>query len=312
MTIPELQDPLLTEESVTPVPSPSLPEPMAIQGENDDNDNNNNNEPTGVWEKGEVQTLEYRDKWFGLLFVLQFVVVTLVACFVGLPVMLQAEKDVKDAMGDDDTVKGLWNEGVRTIVLALLILLVPTALAAVVISALALLWMHRYAVSFVRVAFVASPILIGMIALFLLAVDDPVANAFACFWFFLAVFYVLYAWCYWKHIPFASANLRTGLVAVGTHRRVVTVSFGMVLLAAIFSILWSLAAFGVFATAPPSCSDDDNNNNNNNNNNNAINGNDDQQDQCSDIVNLYYILLLLSYYWTHYTFEVRISSQKRI
>ena len=155
---------------------------------------------------------------------------------------------------------------------------------------------------------VASPVLIGMIALFLLAVDDPVANAFAC-WFLLANIYVLYAWCYWKHIPFASANLCTGLVAVGAHRRcVVTVSFGgMVLQAAIFSILWSLAAFGVFATAPPSCSDDDNDNVNNN----AINGNDDQQDQCSDIVSLYYILLLLSYYWTHYTFEVRISSPKK-
>ena len=269
--------------------------PMSI-GDNDGNDNNDGVVEGVEWEKGQMQPPAYRDKWFAVVFFLQLLTVTIVAFAVGIPQLEQIGAAPNDFVnGDDhfDNASASSSSGNGSAGIAVLMFIGVSALAAIALSGLSLFLMNRFSESCVKVAFVASPVVFVLFGLILLASNDDVQQAFAGVWFMIALISVLYAYCYWSHIPFASANLKTALSAIGAHYGVVSVSFLVTMLGSVFSIVWWVAVGGVILSEPADCR----------------NANGQQQqpqpDDCqNDFTNIYFFMLLLSYYWTHYTLQV--------
>eukprot|EP00541_Cyclophora_tenuis_P018995 CAMPEP_0116574714 /NCGR_PEP_ID=MMETSP0397-20121206/19551_1 /TAXON_ID=216820 /ORGANISM="Cyclophora tenuis, Strain ECT3854" /LENGTH=477 /DNA_ID=CAMNT_0004103517 /DNA_START=1864 /DNA_END=3293 /DNA_ORIENTATION=+ len=265
---------------------------MSIGGNDSDNYGNAEAVVDGVeWEKGELQGAEYRDKWFAVAFFVQVMAVAVVAFVIGIP---NLQKSRQYAVVDDDITSGQDPTQSAGFGFAVFTFIGVAALAAMLFSGLSLFMMHKYATSCVKTAFIASPVLFLIIGLLMLASNDPVAQAFAFFWFFFAVISVCYAYFYWSYVPFASANLHTGLSAVGTHVGLIAVAFAMIVMGSIFSFVWWISVLGLIAGSE------------------CFNSDPTQQQQqqpgeddaCQhDFTNIYFFLLLLAYYWTHYALQ---------
>lgn len=55
-----------------------------------------------------------------------------------------------------------------------------------------------------------------------------------------------YAWAVWRRIPFAAANLNTGLTAVKKNWGVVLVAYVVTVVSFFYSVLWMIALAGVY------------------------------------------------------------------
>jgi len=94
---------------------------------------------------------------------------------------------------------------------------------------------------------------------------------------------VCYAVVIWKRVPFASANLHTGIIAIKTNAGCILVAYSMVLLSIGYSLLWMTAVVGVYDITEGA-------------NNNGMNNTNSTQEE----YNLgwgYLFLLLLAYFW---------------
>ena len=284
---------------------------------------------------GVLQEPAYRDKWWAVAFGLHLLAVGAVAMF--LP--WDANGDSAAAAGGADSSTIQQEGGVEanpngdfsqdmddlfksetasddpgsyelTFALGLMFAGV-VAVSAVVLSLLSLVVMYRKPLESVKAAFIASPAMFIFFGLIMLATagDDGVQGFFGTLWIFFAIMTICFAYVYWKYLPFAASNLKTALTAIQQHTGVFLVAFGVVLIGGAFSAVWIVALVGVFLNAPSdndaSCTSGSSSYNGNSWNDD---GNNQGQQQCAqDWTSVYFFALMLSYYWTHYTLQVRFT-----
>lgn len=215
-----------------------------------------------TWTTGEKQPSQFRDVPFAVLFYAQLLVVFGIAIRWGFSAL-------KYEAGDSETVEF---SGVLYICLI-------SGLGAVAISALALSFMTQYAQYLVQFC-----VLFSMFCSLLLVVisgfQDRDGAALVAFLFFALSTW--YAWAIWNRIPFAASNLATALTAVRSNLGVALVSYGMVLVAVVWTLLWMISLIGIYVRSA-----------------------DCHQGVCEGHINGgVAIFFLLSFYWTQQVIKV--------
>ena len=161
-------------------------------------------------------------------------------------------------------------------------------LFALLFSAVSLSVMSCCPKLLIQISLLFSLVLSGLMVAYCFYLGQYVAGAFGILFFALSL---CYAWCVWRRIPFAAANLNTGLTAVKGNAGVVALAYLVVLVSYGFAVVWMLALAGVYdkeglcsgSTASSS----------------GVNG-DGTSAQVTCQANLawgYYFLMLLSMFW---------------
>lgn len=185
----------------------------------------------GMGLRGETQSSEYRDLPFAIGFVAHLLVVTMLAFSWGIG-SLTPETSTDDDDGDNSVVR----------LHGLLWLCLLTSLVSVGISAGSLELMTRYADQLIQISLMASCVLLTVMTVGSFAMGA--AGVGFLFLFFL-VLAGLYAYSVWNRIPFAAANLRTGLAAIKTNYGVCMLAYGISFCANLWVFLWVLAFIGI-------------------------------------------------------------------
>lgn len=143
---------------------------------------------------------------------------------------------------------------------------------AVLLSSFMLSFMMKFAKQIIQISLIFSVIISAGVAILAFLSGVIVLSVFCALSFFVGICYTYFVW---SRIPFAAANLNTGLTAVKTNLGVAFVGY----LFLIVAIVWTFAWISVYTT--------------------ALNGNGGEVDQFS------VFLFLLSYFWTHQVITVR-------
>lgn len=148
---------------------------------------------------------------------------------------------------------------------------------AVLLSSFMLSFMMRFAKQIIQISLIFSVIISAAVAIVAFLSGVIVLSVFCALSFFVGVCYTYFVW---SRIPFAAANLNTGLTAVKTNLGVAFVGYLFLIVACV----WTFAWISVYTT--------------------ALNGNGD-----GDAVDQFSVFLfLLSYFWTHQVITVRFLS----
>jgi hypothetical protein len=220
--------------------------------------------------RGEAQAPEYRDGPFAIGFIAHLVVVIILAFSWGTGSLKpESESDNSQPSGDDSvSLHGLlW-------------LCFLTSLASIAISAASLELMTRHTEQLIQLSLITSCSILMVVAVAMFAIG---AAGVAFIWLFLLVLTGLYAYSVWNRIPFAAANLRTGLSAIQTNYGVCMLAYGVAFCANFWVLTWILAFIGV-TYKESTCSDG----------------------VCkSNMDPVSFVLLVISYHWTSQVLKVR-------
>ena len=232
--------------------------------------------------RGETQTAAFRDLPYAIAFVVQLIVVIYVALVWGIGNLQQTNTYVSN----DDKPAYVPSDGTSDVNLSGLIWLgLLTSLISLVFSAASLELMTRYAEHMIQHGLVVTCVWLGLIvsSLFIQGVE-----VMGFVWLFVLLFTVLFAYSVWHRVPFAAANLRTGLSALSRNSGVCILAYAVAMVANFWALLWVLALVGVsFRNA--TCS----------------------YDICQSHANgVLFLLLILSYYWTSQVLKVRYGSHE--
>jgi hypothetical protein len=158
-----------------------------------------------------------------------------------------------------------------------------TSLASLGISALALELMTRHAEQLIQMSLFAS---MALLTLLVIVLFGNGAEGIGFLWLFILILTGLYAYSVWHRIPFAAANLATGLEAITTNSGVCMIAYAVAFCGNLWVMVWALAVVGVnFKEATCSA---------------------DTPGVCQDSMNsISFCLLLFSYYWTSQVLKVR-------
>jgi len=213
---------------------------------------------------GEKQPSQFRDVPFAILFIIQLVVIFVIAIFLGIPAL-------KNGPSQEGNNGDIYFSGIIYISLI-------SAVVAAAISALALSFMTRYAHVLVQIS-VLSSVSISLMMVIIFGFQDQDGAAFVAFIFFLLSSF--YAWAIWHRIPFAASNLVTASTAVRANLGVALVAYGMVLAAVAWTIIWMTSLIGIYSKSAE-----------------CYNG------EChGKVPGGTMVLYLLSFYWTHQVFK---------
>lgn len=95
----------------------------------------------------------------------------------------------------------------------------------------------------IKISLLFSLVVSLLVVVFSFMIGNIWAGAFGVIFFAISV---CYACVVWKRIPFAAANLNTGLTAVKGNAGVVALAYVLVTLSFGFTMLWMVAAVGVY------------------------------------------------------------------
>jgi hypothetical protein len=231
--------------------------------------------------KGVKQPKSCQDLFFAILFLIQFVAMIGFAVYFGPDAIanVQSTDDIyfPEVVGDaaDKTVVVEYSH--------LLQLAVFCGLFACALSGLALFFMALFSKEVIKICLIASIALsfawgtigIGLRPTSFMPITGVIVLALC----------VGYAFVVWNRIPFAAANLRTGLAGVKSCSGVAVIAYLFQAIALGWSIIWVLAALGVF---------------------NIIHGCEKEYSLCQ--TRYHYSVLaafVVSYYWTLQVLTVR-------
>jgi len=117
--------------------------------------------------------------------------------------------------------------------------------------------------------------------------SNVVGGIFGAIFFLISICYTC---CVWRRIPFAAANLNTGLTAVKSNGGVILVAYSIVVLSFLYSMLWMTALVGVY-DKEGLCTE-------------STDAYGTTTYACSDNLSwVYFFLLLLAYFWTEQVFQ---------
>lgn len=239
--------------------------------------------PDGSWEKGEKQPSAFRDVPFAILFLVQILIVAGVVSIYGIDAVNKVLEDVGSDRDDID-YSGVGNAAGITagvsLILSSLMLLVMIACASMLIK-LSLLFSVVLSLLGAAVSVVTGPVYMALVGLLFAALS------------------VCYACMVWSRIPFATANLVTGLTAVKANFGITFTGYLFSAAAFAWTAMWGVAFIGVYGQFPEEvgCADDGT----------ITDAASGEERACSRVASgidyAYIFLLLVSYYWAHQVFS---------
>lgn len=240
---------------------------------------NDNNSPNidGSWEKGEKQPAAFKDVLFAVLFVFHIVAIVALVGLFGVDAFNEVLADAENNENAD--AKPLDYTGVAKAVGTIGVL-------SLLITSLLLTFMMKFASSLIKFSLLFSVAMSGLFAVVSLLYGTMIGAILGFIFFAISV---CYAKAVWSRIPFATANLVTGLTAIKANFGITFL--GYVIAAAGFgwTVLWTVAMLGVYSIAPEE--------------EGCVEGLNEAGETCVRQLNYFYLfLLLLSFYWTHQVF----------
>jgi hypothetical protein len=213
----------------------------------------------GAVSTGEKQPPQFRDAWAAILFVSHLCGIFYISFAWGIPSL-----DFEYASyGSTDEVHFA----------GFLYLCLTASVAALIFAGMALSIMSRFAEQMVQISLffsIGCSVLLTIFFIYEKLWLGAVVSSLGALW----------GWCYaravQRRIPFAAANLKTGLTALRSNGGLSIMAYAMVLVINMFSILWMLAFLGVYMRTA-TC----------------------ENGECtSHMSGAVIVLMLLSYYWT--------------
>ncbi|KAL9190529.1 hypothetical protein ACHAXT_000235 [Thalassiosira profunda] len=186
--------------------------------------------PDGQWSKGEPQPPKCRDAWAAALFYGQFIAIAVVAGMLGVPAVEKYNNDSTYSEGTVDYTGLLY---------AFLI----AGGCSFVLSALSLFVMSMCPKVLVQIALLFSLVMSAVMAVLSFIYGNIVGGVFGIIFFLISV---CYAFAVWRRIPFAAANLNTGLTAVKKNAGVFVLAYLITLFSLGYALLWMTATVGVY------------------------------------------------------------------
>ena len=139
----------------------------------------------------------------------------------------------------------------------------------------------------IQISLLFSLVSSALIAVASFFYGNIVGGIFGIIFFLLSV---CYACCVWRRIPFAAANLNTGLTAVKKNGGVFLVAYTITLVSFFYSMLWVVALVGVY-DKEGLCDT-------------TTNFDGSTTTTCSERLSWgYFFLLLLAFFWTEQVFQ---------
>lgn len=220
-----------------------------------------------TWEKGEAQPKGCRDAWAAILFYMQFIGLAVVAGVIGIPAVKEFSDSVENNEDvTDDTFSQVDFSG-------LINLAAVAAVSAWVISSISLLIMSCFAKLLIQISLLFSIVMALAVAVYSFYLGSTFGGVLGIFFFLITC---CYARAVWQRIPFAAANLNTGLTAIKKNFGATLVAYVLVAFSFAYVMLWTTAFAGVYDSTA-SCDDG----------------------VCSGSMNGFYVfLLLLALFWT--------------
>lgn len=221
-----------------------------------------NNDVASIVSTGEAQQDKCRDWPFAILFYAHVLIIIILGCSLGIPALVRKVDD-DDGSEDDysDDFTGLFKLALICACVAMLVSFISLGVALMcsrIVIQLALTW---------------SLILSFMMMIWAFMNDNPVVGSI-CIVYFLSN--AVYICCVAKRIPFAAANMSTGLRAVNSNFGVVLLTYFMVFLSWVYTLYWILAIIGAYDYSA-----------------------DCENEECNDGPNIGFLFLLfLAYFWT--------------
>ena len=206
--------------------------------------------------RGETQQgTHYRNGPFAIAFLAQFGIVVLLAFTWGITSLQNQsieEYDGDDTATtndgkpkyipeDDDYISG--SGGDSSLLSGLLYLTIVTSLAGIAISAYTLEVMTKYATQIIQLSLFTSCCALSLLIIIILSHGG--AEFVAFFWVFILVLTGLYAYQVWNRIPFAAANLTTGLTAIQCNYGICLVGYATCFATYLWVMIWMVAFLGV-------------------------------------------------------------------
>mmetsp|Transcript_25266 Transcript_25266/g.45467 ORF Transcript_25266/g.45467 Transcript_25266/m.45467 type:complete len:502 (-) Transcript_25266:157-1662(-) len=249
-------------------------------------DPENLDNPDGEWTKGTKQEAKCRDAWAAILFYAQFIAIAVVAGVLGVPALQKATDSYQDPSTNNIDYDGL--------IYASLI----AGGFSILFSAISLFVMSMCPKVLIQISLLASLVFSAPIVVSSFLYGNIVGGIFGLLFFALSV---CYACMVWRRIPFAAANLNTGLTAVKRNAGVVVVAYSIVILSFCYAMLWMTALVGVYdkeglcdTTSDTTTTETGS----------TTDTTTDTTTTCSgDLAWGYFFLLLLSLFWTQQVFQ---------
>jgi len=186
--------------------------------------------PSGEWTKGEKQESKCRDAWAAILFYAQLLAIFVVAGVLGIPAIEKNAGDVTDSTSFDD-YSGLIYSSLIAGAFSLLF------------SSLSLFIMSCCPKLLIKISLLFSLVCSLLVVIAAFASGSIAAALFGVVFFALSL---CYACMVWKRIPFAAANLNTGLTAVKSNAGVIAVAYCIIAASYVYVCVWMVALVGVY------------------------------------------------------------------
>ncbi|KAL7513017.1 hypothetical protein ACHAXN_010118 [Cyclotella atomus] len=222
--------------------------------------------------KGEQQPSSCRDAWAAILFYAQFIAVAVFCFWLGVPAMT---KQFDENKRESNTTSG-YNvdyEGIMYLVMT-------AAACAFVLSGMSLVVMSCCPKILIQFSLLISLLVSLAVCVYSFIYSNILGGVFGLVIFLLSL---CYAWTVWNRIPFAAANLNTGLTAVKKNSFIFILAYMFVAFTFAYACVWMTAVVGVF---------------------DAMGVIDDTGNVSSDpVVWAYFFLLLLALFWSEQVFQ---------
>lgn len=190
--------------------------------------------PGQSWTKGEPQPKACRDAWAAVLFYAQLIAIAVVAGYLGVP----AVEKFSSGDGSSTTISTSTVDYAGLLYASLI-----AGGASFAFSALSLSVMSCCPKVLIQLSLLFSLALSALMVAVSFYYGQIVGGIFGCIFFLLSV---CYACAVWRRIPFAAANLTTGLTAVKKNAGTFVLAYSITLISYGYVMLWMTATVGVY------------------------------------------------------------------
>jgi len=189
--------------------------------------------------KGEEQPKSCRDAWAAILFYGNMIAIAVVAGMFGVPAIQKYNKDFDQTLGEAITGAGDMDIYYQGILYSCLI----AAGASFLFSGLSLFVMSCCPKFLIQISLLFSLVLSAVMVAVAFFYKQYIAGALGLVFFLISLCYAYYVW---RRIPFAAANLNTGLTAIKLNAGIVIMSYLITIAGFFYMMLWMVAVVGVY------------------------------------------------------------------
>jgi len=189
--------------------------------------------------KGEEQPKACRDAWAAILFYGSVIAIAVVAGILGVPAIQKYNNNADNSGTFGQEITGNIDIYYEGIIYASLI----AGGSSFAFSGLSLFVMSCCPKVLIQISLVFSLVFSGFMVAVSFYYGQILAGIFGIIFFLLSLCYAYYVW---RRIPFAAANLTTGLTAVKSNVGVVITAYIITIASFFYVMLWMVAVVGVY------------------------------------------------------------------